>query len=171
MGYKYYTTSHYNGVCSSFVLLTYPYSSAVFLEFDSFFPAWYKFKIFYVLEIRLLKLQQFRNSHFPFRIAVESEIFHVLKETRDNLDQEGDCDDITHDVLHSKRSLRSVLYNIPHEGNLRYFLAVMVPQGPLYAVLHVRFMGQFIQAHTDSSQSTNQNQLKNCGWHHFGRPF
>lgn len=57
------------------------------------------------------------------------------------LDQEGDGNDITHDVLHSKRSLRSVLYNIPHEGNLRYFLAVMVPQGPLYAVLHFRFMG------------------------------
>ena len=83
MGYKYYTTSHYKDVCSSFVLLRYPHFSAILLEFDSFFPAWYKFKNSYVLEIRLLKLQHFRNSHFPFPIAVESKVSHVLKETRE----------------------------------------------------------------------------------------
>jgi len=54
MGYKYYTTSHYNGVYRSFVLLRYLCVSAILLEFDSLFPAWYKFKNSYVLEIRLL---------------------------------------------------------------------------------------------------------------------
>jgi len=82
MGYKYYT-GHYNGVYSSFVLLTYPYVSAFLLEFDSFFLAWYNFKNSHVLEIRLLQLQQFRNSNFPFRVAVESEVSHFLKETRE----------------------------------------------------------------------------------------
>jgi len=83
MGYKYYTTSHYNGVYSSFVLLRYPYVSAFLLEFDSFFPAWYKFQNSHVLEIRLLQLQQLRNISFPFPIVVESEVSHVLKETRE----------------------------------------------------------------------------------------
>jgi len=83
MGYKYYTTSHYNGVCSSFVLLRYPYISAFLLEFDTFFPAWYKFKNSHVLEIRLQQLQQFRNSNFPFPVVVESEVSHVSVETRE----------------------------------------------------------------------------------------
>jgi hypothetical protein len=43
---------------------------------------------------------------------------------------------------------------IPEEGSI--FLAVMVPQGSLYALLDVRFMVPFIHS---------------SGWQHVGRPF